>query len=139
MKRRSPERQLRLITEISVTPLLDLVFVLLLIFMITAPLLKNEASLLLPVASTTAREAPPRRVVTLGVDQAQAVTLDGHPLARAELAGALTKIVAGSPDTAVMVQIHRDLPVQSLVEIMDELNSAGVKKTSVVATKATPR
>ena len=139
MKRRTPERQLRLITEISVTPLLDIVFVLLLVFMITAPLLKNEASLLLPVATTTAREAPPKRVITLAVDQAQAVTLDGQPLARAELTGALTKIAAESPDTAVMVQIHRDLPVQSLVEIMDELNSAGVKKTSVVATKAAPR
>jgi biopolymer transport protein TolR len=139
MKRRSPERHLRLITEISVTPLLDLVFVLLLIFMITAPLLKNESSLLLPVSSTTVREAPPKRAITLAVDEAQSVMLDGHPLARAELSGALAKIAAESPDTAVMVQIHRDLPVQSLVEIMDELNSAGVKKTSVVATKAAPR
>jgi biopolymer transport protein TolR len=139
MKRRSPERQLRLITEISVTPLLDIVFVLLLVFMITAPLLKNEASLLLPVATTTTREAPPKQVVTLAVDESQAVTLDGQPLARAELSVALKKIATESPDTAVMVQMHRDLPVQSLVEIMDELNSAGVRKTSVVATKAAPR
>ena len=135
MKRRPHERQLRLITEISVTPLLDLVFVLLLSFMITAPLLKNEVSLLLPVSMTTARDAPPKRVITLTVNQRQSLVLDGQPVARTELISALKKISHENPDSAVMVQIHRDLPVQSLVEIMDELNSAGIQKTSVVATQ----
>lgn len=97
MKRRPDRCQLRLIAEISLAPLLNLFFVLLLAFMAAAPLLKNEAALKIPAASaTSASEAEPTRVVTLPMDEARALTLDGKSVERTHLPAALSQPVKES-------------------------------------------
>jgi biopolymer transport protein ExbD len=132
MKRVSNQRQLRLITEISITPMLDLVLVLLFVFMLAAPLLKRDKTLQPPQNAIVLGEESPKSSVRLFVHKDQSVTLDGAMLARASLPSALKQLVAQRPGAGVEVRMHRDLSVQQLVDVMDMLAAAGIGKTAVV-------
>ena len=78
-RRRFSQREgLQTLSEINVTPLLDLCFVLLVIFMITTPLLENNNELALPSGGSSGNPVDPDKVRTLSVDRNQAVALDGE-------------------------------------------------------------
>ncbi len=134
MKRHSNRHQLRLITEISITPLLDLVLVLLFVFLLAAPLLKADKSPLTVTAPTpppTASSTAPTETMTLLVNSDQSVTLNGAMMARADLPISLKQLVLRKPGIGIEVRMHRDLPVQQLVETMQLLEAAGIQKTAV--------
>ncbi len=135
MKRHSNRHQLRLITEISLTPLMDLVLVLLFVFLLAAPLLKADKGMLtaavpapppLPASATS-----PTETMTLQMNGDQSVTLNGAMLARADLPVSLKQLAQRKPGIGVEVRMHRDLPVQQLVETMQLLETAGIQKTAV--------
>jgi biopolymer transport protein ExbD len=132
MKRISNQRQLRLINEISITPFLDVVLVLLFVFVLAAPLMKTNPAWL-PAASSSAPSttAAPAEKNTLLVNRDLSVTLNGAMLARAALPFSLKQIATRTPDAGVEVRMHRDLSVQQLVEIMGVLEEAGIQKTAV--------
>ncbi len=135
MKRHSNRHQLRLITEISITPLMDLVLVLLFVFLLAAPLLKADKGMLTPPAPTpppapTSASAP-TEMMTLLVNNDQSVTLNGAMMARADLPVSLKQLVQRKPGIGIEVRMHRDLQVQQLVETMQMLEQAGIQKTTV--------
>jgi biopolymer transport protein TolR len=133
MKRVSNQRQLRLISEISVTPFMDLILVLFFAVLVAVPLLKADKSLL-PIASAPApATSAPATSAVLQVNADQSVTFDGAILARVNLPAALEQLARQRPDTGVEVRIHRDLPVQTLVETMAMLKTAGIQKTAVTS------
>lgn len=132
MKRRSPPRQLRLISEISITPFMDVVLVLLFVFVLAAPLLMADKPWLpeekpTPIAATPA----PAERMTLTLNRDLSVTLNGAMLARANLPASLKQLAELKPGVGVEVRIHRDLPVQHLLDTMDMLEKAGIQKTAV--------
>jgi biopolymer transport protein TolR len=134
MKRHSNRHQLRLITEISLTPLMDLVLVLLFVFLLAAPLLKADKATLTtaaPIPPPPTKVSAPTETMTLLVNRDQSVTLNGAMLARADLPVSLKQIVQRNPGIGIEVRIHRDLPVQQLVETMQLLEAAGIQKTAV--------
>ncbi|MFN0075322.1 MAG: ExbD/TolR family protein [Prosthecobacter sp.] len=132
MKRHSNRHQLRLITEISITPLLDLVMVLLFVFLLAAPLLKADKSMQVAAQPPVATRTPaPAETMTLVVNHDQSVTLNAAMLARADLPASLKLLAERRPGIGIEVRIHRDLPVQQLVETMQLLETAGIQKTAV--------
>jgi biopolymer transport protein TolR len=134
MKRHSNRHQLRLITEISLTPLMDLVLVLLFVFLLAAPLLKADKGLLTTPAPTpppAVGVSAPAEMMTLLVNNDQSVTLNGAMMARADLPVSLKQLVQRKPGIGIEVRMHRDLPVQQLVETMQLLEAAGIQKTAV--------
>ncbi len=135
MKRHSNRHQLRLITEISITPLMNLVMVLLFVFLLAAPLLKADKAMLTATAPTPppapASSPAPTETMTLLVNSDQSVTLNGAMLARADLPVSLKQLTQRNPDIGIEVRMHRDLPVQQLVETMQLLEAAGIRKTAV--------
>ncbi|WP_397383070.1 ExbD/TolR family protein [Prosthecobacter sp.] len=142
MKRHSNRHQLRLITEISLTPLMDLVLVLLFVFLLAAPLLKADKTMLTATAPTpppAPTSAPaPTETITLRVNSDQSVTLNGAMLARADLPVSLKQLAQRNPGIGIEVRMHRDLPVQQLVETMQLLETAGIQKTAVTTHAEAP-
>ncbi len=133
MKRASNQRQLRLVTGISITPFMDLLLVLLFTILVAVPLLKADKFLLPSPPSPAPVNTAPATAVILQVNADQSVTLDDAMLARVNLPGALKQLAQQRPGVGVEVRIHRELPVQSLVETMALLEEAGIQKTAVTS------
>ncbi len=117
------QAQLRLLNEIRITPLLNVALVLLFVVLLATPLLLN---------SSNAASAP-KETITLAIDAKQALQLDQKPIERSQLEPTLAKLQQERPDLGVVVQLHRDLPVQVLVGVMADLQKAGVQRTAVVS------
>jgi len=135
MRRYSQRQSLSTLSEINVTPLLDLAFVLLIIFMITTPLLESSMSLVIP--SSGAKNPPLNRsqVQTVSIDRADTIRFNNQVLDLVTLTARLTELRAANPDVAIVIRPDRELPVQKLVGLMDAVQRAGITKVGI-ATKA---
>ena len=121
--------------ELNITPLLDLAFVLLIIFMITTPLLENSVNLVIPSSSTANAAVSPGKVQTISIDRREAMKINDKPVATAELLPRLTEMKRANPELAIVIRPDRDLPVQKLIALMDTLQRAQINKVGI-ATKA---
>jgi len=115
-----------------VTPLLDLAFVLLIIFMITTPLIENSLDLVVPTSSTAKSSVNPAEVFTISIDKDNGLKLNNEPVTAADLESRLAALHSQDPATAVVVRPHKDLPVQNFVSVMDILQRTGITKVGVM-------
>ena len=132
MRRYSAKHNLQTLSELNVTPLLDLAFVLLIIFMITTPLIENSLDLVVPKSSTAKGSADPSKVLTIAIDKNNALTLYKEPISPEELESRLTTARTLNPDTAVIVRPHFELPIQQFIGVMDILQRASITKVGVM-------
>jgi len=123
------------LSEINITPLLDLAFVLLIIFMITTPLLESSMSLVIP--SSAARNPPinSSQVQMISIDRSETIKLNNQVIDLEALSAQLAELKRANPDIAVVIRPDRELPVQKLVTLMDALQRAQISKVGI-ATKA---
>jgi biopolymer transport protein ExbD len=135
MRRYSGRHSLSTLSEINITPLLDLAFVLLIIFMITTPLLENSVNLIIPSSGAANAPVTPGQVQTISIDRQEAVRINEKPVAAADLAARLAELKRANPEVAIVIRPDRDLPVQKLVSLMDALQRAQISKVGI-ATKA---
>ena len=119
-------------SEINVTPLLDLAFVLLIIFMITTPLLENSMDLIVPTSEAAEGAVDPAKVFTVTIDKNDLIKLEEEEVSFARLEEKLAGLRASDPRTAVVVRPHRDLPVQRFISVMDVIARAGITKVGVM-------
>jgi biopolymer transport protein ExbD len=135
MRRYSQRQGLSTLSEINVTPLLDLAFVLLIIFMITTPLLESSMNLVIP--SSGAKNPPINRaqVQTVSIDRADIIRFNNQVIDLETLTARLTELKAANPDMAIVIRPDRELPVQKLIGLMDAVQRAGITKVGI-ATKA---
>jgi biopolymer transport protein ExbD len=138
MRRYSSRTSLSTLSEINVTPLLDLAFVLLIIFMITTPLLENSKTLIIPSSATTNAPINPAAVQTLSMDRNEVVRLNEEVVDLATLESRLTALKQADPNVAVIIRPDRALPVQKLVSLMDALQRADITKVGI-ATQEEPK
>ena len=135
MRRYSQRQSLSTLSEINITPLLDLAFVLLIIFMITTPLLENSMSLVIP---SSAERNPPinsAQLQTVSIDRNEMIRLNNEVVDLAGLSARLSQSKRANPDIAVIIRPDRELPVQKLITLMDALQHAGITKIGI-ATRA---
>jgi len=135
MRRYSQRQSLSTLSEINVTPLLDLAFVLLIIFMITTPLLESSMNLVIP--SSSAKNPPINRsqVQTVSIDRTDTIRFNNQAVDLAMLTTRLTELKAANPDVAIVIRPDRELPVQKLIGLMDAVQRAGITKVGI-ATRA---
>ena len=138
MRRYSNRTSLSTLSEINITPLLDLAFVLLIIFMITTPLLENSKTLIIPSSATTNAPINPAAVQTLSMDRNEVVRLNEQVIDLASLESRLAALKAADPNVAVVIRPDRNLPVQKLVSLMDALQRADITKVGI-ATQEEPK
>lgn len=135
MRRYSQRNNLTTLSEINITPLLDLAFVLLIIFMITTPLLENSVNLVIPSSGAINAPVNPTEVQTISMDRAEMIKLNNEQVDPETLAARLVELKRANPDVAVVIRPDRELPVQKLVGLMDALQRAEITKVGI-ATKA---
>jgi biopolymer transport protein ExbD len=138
MRRFSNRTSLTTLSEINITPLLDLAFVLLIIFMITTPLMENSKTLIIPSSGTTNAPINPAAVQTLSLDRNEVVRLNEQVVAPAELDVRLAALKAADPNVAVIIRPDRTLPVQKLVSLMDALQRAEITKVGIATQEEQP-
>lgn len=135
MKRYSQRQSLSSLSEINITPLLDLAFVLLIIFMITTPLLENSMNLVIPSSGEKNPAINSSQVQTISIDRNEGLRLNNQMVDLESLGEQLAGLKEKNPDLAVVIRPDRELPVQKLVTLMDALQRVGITKVGV-ATKA---
>jgi biopolymer transport protein ExbD len=135
VKRYSQRHSLSTLSEINITPLLDLAFVLLIIFMITTPLLENSVSLVIPSSGAANAPVNPAQVQTISIDRREAIKFNSELVDARTLAARLVDLKRSNPDAAVVIRPDRELPVQKLIALMDALQRAQITKVGI-ATKA---
>lgn len=132
MRRYSDKQPLSTLSEINITPLLDLAFVLLIIFMITTPLLENSTDLIVPSSTAASKEVDTQKVTVVSLDRNEVLKLNGVVLNEEDLEQRLAALRKENPQAAVVVRPHRELPVQKFISLMDVIQKAGVMKVGVM-------
>jgi biopolymer transport protein ExbD len=135
MRRYSQRQNLSTLSEINVTPLLDLAFVLLIIFMITTPLLENSMSLVIPSSGATNQPINSSQVQTVSIDRDETIRFNNQVMGLETLTTELIQLKQANPDLAIVIRPDRELPVQKLITLMDALRRAQITKVGI-ATKA---
>jgi biopolymer transport protein ExbD len=135
MRRYSQRQSLSSLSEINITPLLDLAFVLLIIFMITTPLLENSVNLIIPSSGEKNPAINSAQVQTISIDGTETIKFNNQIVDPETLTAQLIEMKRANPDLAVVIRPDRDLPVQKLISLMDALQRAEITKVGI-ATKA---
>jgi biopolymer transport protein ExbD len=123
--------QLDEVHEINVTPFIDVMLVLLIIFMVAAPLATVDIAVNLPT-STAAPQPHPDKPLFLTVKADLTLTLGNIVVARDSLAGALAEAANGDRDTRVFLRADKAVSYGDLMEMMDLLRAAGFLKVALV-------
>ncbi len=132
MRRFSNRAHLQTVTELNVTPLLDLAFVLLIIFMITTPLIENSLDLIVPTSSTAQSAVDPGKVQIVAINKEAQIQFNDEDITADELEVRLNVMKAEEPGIAVVVRPHKELPIQTFIGIMDLLQRVGITKVGVM-------
>jgi biopolymer transport protein ExbD len=117
--------------EINITPLVDVMLVLMVVFILTAPLLNNAVRINLPkTAATAAPDAV--KAVTVSLDGEGRVFIDKREVGREGLETQLKQLVAANPELALSLQADEAVPYKEVAKAMAAISRAGVGKLSVL-------
>jgi|CXWL01.1.fsa_nt_gi biopolymer transport protein ExbD len=118
------------ITGINVTPLVDVVLVVLIIFMATAPMIARRA-IKVEVPRVAKSDKAATDALAVALDGARKLTLSGKPVTLEELKRVLSAAVAAKPEQAVTLSADKAIAYGEVAELLDAVRSAGVKKVGL--------
>ena len=124
------------LNELNITPLLDLAFVLLVIFIITTPQLSNNLEMNLPSAKKANKPPSPPKIQRIVVDDAGKMTLNGAPVELAGLKQALVSLKAADPETSVVVKGAAEVDYQGVIKVLDILQQVDITKVGLATETA---
>jgi biopolymer transport protein TolR len=124
-------RERGMMAEINVTPLVDVMLVLLIIFMVTAPMLTQGVDVNLPQANAKALRSEEERLV-ITVDANSRIFVGKQPMKFNQLSDALRAIVERRTDRQVYFRADRAVPYGFVVKVIAEVRNAGIEKLGMV-------
>jgi len=126
-------RQQRLMSDINVTPFVDVMLVLLIIFMVAAPLVQNGVDVNLPQASTSHIVAE-EETLTLSVTIDKKIFINKVEVDITELRERLTRTFQQRSDSSLFFKADRELPYGFVAQVMAEIKMAGIEKLGIITT-----
>ena len=128
-------------SEINVTPLVDVMLVLLIIFMITAPLMSHKIKVELPQANLDHRDekVPPAPPITVTVTENGSIYWNDQPVTRNMLESQLSVEAQKTPQPAVNIRGDETTKYRTISEVVNVAQAQGIRKVGFVATKERPR
>lgn len=120
------------LADINVTPLVDVMLVLLIVFMVTAPMLASGMKVSLPEA-TSARPLEPKSPIILTMQKDGGLFLGAEPVPVDNVAAAVSRAVGDDHNRAIHLRGDRDVAYGEMVSVMDRLAGAGYGKISLIA------
>jgi TolR protein len=123
------------LAEINVTPMVDVMLVLLVIFMVAAPLLTVGVPVNLP-KSSAAQVTEPQQPLIVSINKAGETFIGDDKVIGADLKTQLGELATQDPTRIVYVRGDRDIEYGTLMDLLDEVNSAGFAKVSLLAEAA---
>jgi len=129
MRRSRFHAQTHNLAELNITPLLDLVFVLLIIFMITTPLMEQQLPVDLPKASTSIPTSlpDPKSILTLTLANDGSALLGSEKIRLDQLTSLLTQRKARDPELVVSLRADSSLPYETVFRALEAVRSAGAR------------
>jgi len=116
--------------EINVTPFVDVVLVLLIIFMVTAPVLQSGIEVNVP-KTRTVKEITEERLV-ISIDKQQRVFLGNDPVNINEIAGKLRQKIRDPQHQSIFIRSDEDVPFGAFATVMDSVKQSGITNVSIV-------
>jgi biopolymer transport protein TolR len=116
------------LSEINVTPFVDVMLVLLVIFMVTAPLLQQGIDVNLPKAK--GKDLPPEERITLVIKKGGIIYMNDNPVSLSQMGHKLQAISKLNPN--VFLKADKDVPYGFVVEVMGEIKEAGIEKLGMI-------
>jgi biopolymer transport protein ExbD len=124
------------LNELNITPLLDLAFVLLVIFIITTPQLSNDLEMNLPTPKKEKPPSPPPKIHRINVTAAGVITLNDQPIEVPQLKPTFLAMKASDPETTIVVKGSSEVDYQKVIYVLDALQQADITKIGL-ATETT--
>ncbi len=131
MRRFSQRSALVTLSEINITPLLDLAFVLLIIFVITTPLLEQSINLKLPKGGQPDVKIDQRDIRTVEITPQGAYRLDKMPMSLPQLEAELVKDYQTDPNLVVYIRADRKSPLEYFAALTDACQRHGITRYSL--------
>jgi biopolymer transport protein ExbD len=119
-------------SDINVTPLVDVMLVLLIIMMIVAPLLQKGAPVRLPTAANSADKPETQGQTVVAVTAGGEYYVDGLPIPETDLLRRVTDILENKTEKVVLIKADEDAPYGKVMEAMDELRTAGIEDMGLI-------
>lgn len=123
-------RSRRFMAEINIIPLVDVVLVLLVIFMVTAPMLYRGMDITLPQSASNTIKPEERVMVT--VERDRQVYVDKALIPLAQFPQKMNEMRRKNPDVSVFLRADQDVPYGTVVQVMDGIKQAGIVKLGMV-------
>ncbi|MGD1087150.1 MAG: biopolymer transporter ExbD [Verrucomicrobiota bacterium] len=131
MRRFSQRSYLVTLSEINITPLLDLAFVLLIIFVITTPLLEQSINLKLPRGGQPDKFVNKRDIRTVEVSNTGVYALDRQRMSFNQLLAQLAQDFRANPDLIVYIRADQDGPYKNVAAVIDGCQRSGITRYSL--------
>ena len=130
MSRRKNRSQLTTIRDINMTPLIDLVFLLLIVFMITVPLMEYSVDVSPP--EMNANPVPDKNTFNVDINKQGRIVYKDAVISPEELNDRLKSLLAGRDDMTVLLRADGAIPYEKVIDVMKVIKNSGVKNISLI-------
>ena len=119
-------------SDINVTPLVDVMLVILIIMMIIAPLLQKGVDVRLPIATNSASKPETQDQTVLGIKADKTVWLNGVEVRKEEMRTRLEAILETKKEKLILIKADEDAPYSAVMDAMDQLRASGIEDVGLI-------
>jgi biopolymer transport protein TolR len=123
-------------SDINVTPLVDVMLVLLIIMMLVAPMLQQGVSVKLPTATNTVDKPEVQGQTVIAIAKDKGLYLNAKQVGEGELATKVTELLENSKDKIVLIKADEEVEYSAVMSAMDQLRQAGIEDIGLITERA---